>query len=46
MDDKSAELPLATRVVVLEHKVRLISLVLKWLIAGIISALTALVIKW
>jgi hypothetical protein len=33
-----------TRITVLEHKVRLISVVLKWLVAGLITALAAIVL--
>jgi hypothetical protein len=41
---KLDELPLPTRVAVLEAKVRLLSIVMKWLVAGVVSSLLAYVI--
>jgi hypothetical protein len=36
---------LATRVSILEEKVRLISIVLKWLVAGLITSLVAFIFE-
>ena len=43
---KDSELPLPTRVAVLEAKVRLMSIVLKWLVGLLITSLLAYIIKW
>jgi hypothetical protein len=43
---KDTELPLPTRVAVLEAKVRLLSIVMKWLVGGLITSLLAYIIKW
>jgi hypothetical protein len=46
MTDAPKQNGLLTRVKVLEEKVRLISIVLKWLVGGIITTLVAVLIKW
>jgi hypothetical protein len=43
--EKNNELPLVTRVAVLEAKVRLLSIVLKWLVAGVVGSLLAYVVE-
>lgn len=44
-EPKAAELPLPTRVAILEAKVRLLSFVLKWLAGSIVTALIAYFIQ-
>ena len=46
VDQSTEELPLPTRVALLEARVRLIALVLKWLVGGLVTTLVAAFLKW